>query len=130
MLIFGSPIIRSEAFYGVNSKEEIAKTPPNSTIYMEFSRSTLLLIDYAISSQITLALKAKSLLDVIYCANIGSTYIIVEEDLAKKAQEVAQNYLFDAKIVVEICSESQIEEFALQGIDGVIFDDAIIRSQN
>jgi hypothetical protein len=47
--------------------------------------------------------------------------------LAKTAQNVAENYLFDAKILVLIEKEDEIEELALLGVDGVVFSNTIIK---
>ncbi|MDQ1268226.1 MAG: hypothetical protein QG560_869, partial [Campylobacterota bacterium] len=47
--------------------------------------------------------------------------------LAKTAQNVAESYLFDAKILVMIEDEDEIEELALLAIDGVIFSNAIVK---
>jgi len=49
--------------------------------------------------------------------------------LASKLQKIAENYLFDAKILVPISNESEMEIVAEAGIDGVIFQDAIIFSE-
>jgi hypothetical protein len=73
------------------------------------------------------AIYVKNLTEVLYASSLGASYIVVEEALAKSAQNLADNYLFDAKILALIESESAIEELALLGVDGVVFCDAIVK---
>ena len=70
----------------------------------------------------------KNITELIYASNLNASYIIVEKDLAHSAQNIANEYLFDAKILVSIQDENEIEEFALNSIDGVIFSNAIIKT--
>jgi len=51
----------------------------------------------------------------------------VSKALAKTAQSLADTYLFDSKILVNIEDEKDIEEMALFGVDGVLFSNAIIK---
>ena len=72
-------------------------------------------------------LKVESVTQIVYASNLGASFILVDKDLAKTAQNLANNYLFDAKILVNIEDEQDIEELALLGLDGVLFSEAIIK---
>lgn len=127
MLLFGHKLIKSEQFYHIGSLEHIPHTPPSSTLYLHFSQENLEIITYLQNNAISFALYTATLQEVIFAHNLGASYIVVPKELAKTAQDVAQNYLFDAKILVLCSDDAQIEEFALLGVDGVIFGEAIIK---
>ncbi len=78
-------------------------------------------------NKIEFALKVENITALVYASALGASYIVLNQELAKTAQKIAENYLFDAKILVHIESEKDIEEIALLGIDGVIFTEAIIK---
>jgi hypothetical protein len=65
--------------------------------------------------------------ELVYASAFNASYCIVTQKLAKTAQKIAENYLFDTKILVHIENEDEIEEMALLGIDGVIFLEAIVK---
>ncbi len=127
MLLFGHRFIESERFYHVFDIDAIVQTPPSSTIYLEFEEKNLDIIEYLNQNAIKFALKVHNVTELIYASALGASYIHVEQNLAKTAQKIAENYLFDAKILVHIESEDEIEEMALLGIDGVMFAEAIVK---
>jgi len=127
MLLFGHRFIKSEKFYHIIDIDAIEKTPPSSTLYIQFSEENLDIIEYAYSNSITFALSVADVTELIYASALGARYIIVSNELAKTAQEIAENYLFDAKILTKITEEDAIQEMAELGIDGVLFSNAIIK---
>jgi len=127
MLLFGHPFIESEKFYHIFNADAVVHTPPNSTLYIEFKEENLDIIKYLRENHINFALRVGSITEVIYAAALQSSYIMVDKELAKTAQSIAENYLFDTKILVHIEEEDEIEEMALLGIDGVIFSNAIVK---
>jgi len=127
MLIFGHRFIPSNSFYHVYDIDSITNTPPSSTIYIEFSEKNLDIISHANLNQIRTSIFANNITEIIYSFALGASFIIVKKELATTAQKLATEYLFDAKILVIIEDESEIEEFALKGVDGVIFSNAIIK---
>jgi len=127
MLLFGHRFIESENFYHIIDSEAISKTPPNATIYIEFKENNLDIIKNLNENRVTFALSINTLTELIYASSLDATYIIVTQELAKSAQNIAESYLFDSKILVSIESEESIEEIAELGIDGVIFSNAIIK---
>ena len=127
MLIFGHRFIPSESFYHISNIDDISNTPPSSTIYLAFDESNLDIIKYANENSIEMALLVKNTTGLIYASSLKARYIIVEKEMAKTAQNIAENYLFDAKILVKIDSENEIEEIALLGIDGVLLSNAVVK---
>lgn len=130
MLIFGHKFIPSESLYHTPNIDSISNTPPSSIIYLEFSEENLDIIDHANSNQLQFALSVKNITELIYASALEAKYILVSAEIAKIAQNIAENYLFDAKILVHIQSNEDIEEMALLGIDGVIFSNAIIKTNS
>jgi len=127
VLLFGHKFIPSKKFYHVYDIDAVHSTPPSSLMYLDFSESNLDIITYLQENEISFALKVQNITQIIYASALNASYIVVEEDLAKTAQKIAENYLFDAKILVQIEKEDAIEELALLGIDGVIYPSAVVR---
>ncbi|MEA1916551.1 MAG: hypothetical protein U9N42_03360 [Campylobacterota bacterium] len=128
MLIFGHPFIESKKFYHVQEIKAIDRTPSNSTILIDFDESHLDIIQFAIKNGVDFALEVKTILEVIYASSLGAKYILVHDDISIDSQKIATEYLFDAKILVRIDKDEEIEKLAFRSIDGVIFADAIIKT--
>jgi hypothetical protein len=127
MYIYGHRFIDSDSFYHVPNIEAIQNTPSNSTIYLDFSEDNLEIINHATSNDVVLALGAINVTEIFYASSLGANFIVVPKDLAKTAQNIANNYLFDAKILIHITDEGEIEELAILGVDGIVFSNAIIK---
>jgi len=127
MLLFGHRFIENENFYHIADIDAVIKTPPSSTLYLEFSEENLDIISYLNNNNINFALSIANITELIYASTLNAKYIFVHKDLAKSSQDIAESYLFDAKILVMIEDESEIEEFAIMGIDGVLFSRAIVK---
>lgn len=130
MLLFGHPYIDFEPFYHIDEIDEIEHTPANSTLFIHFRESNLDIILHMRQNNLTFALEAADLSEVVYAHNLGAKYIIVKESLAKSAQNVAENYLFDAKILCRMATGDTLDEKIIEGIDGVIYPQAIIKISN
>ena len=127
MIFFGHRFIESESFYHISNVDSILHTPPSSTIYLEFSEANLDIIKHAQQNAISMALKVSNATELVYASALGAKYLIVSKANAKSSQEIAENYLFDAKILVTLDNEEELEEFINIGIDGVICSNAIIK---
>lgn len=127
MIFFGHRFIDSENLYHVQSIDAIQNTPPSSIIYINFHEENLDVVKHCVVNGARVALYVEHITQIMYGSALGASYIIVSRNMAKTAQDLAQNYLFDAKILVSIEDEYEIEELALLGIDGVVFSNAIIK---
>lgn len=125
MIVIGHKLINSPIFYYVKNIDSIKSTPSNSIILIDFHMD---LIEYCVNNNLKFALHVKSIKELVFANNFEASYILVEEALAQNAQKIANEYLFDSKILVKIKDEEKIEELALQGIDGVIFPEGIKNS--
>lgn len=127
MLIFGHRFIESENFYHILDIDSIANTPPSSNIYVDFKEENLDIIKHLRDNDICFALNVKNISQIVYASALGASFITVNQENAKIANDIADNYLFDAKILVHIHEESEIEKLAIIGVDGVIFTNSIIK---
>jgi len=127
MLLFGHPFIDFDPFYHVGEIDTIELTPPNSTLFLYFKEENLDIIRHMRHNALPFALEVADLSEVVFAHNLGAKYILVNEPLAKPAQKVAENYLFDAKILCRLENISELEEKIIEGIDGVIFPEAIVK---
>jgi len=127
MLIFGHRFIPSDNFYHIQSIGAVLNSPPSSTIYLDFDEKNLDIINHLKDNKIPFALNVKNITEIIYASSFEATFIIIENNLVKIATDIANNYLFDAKILVHIKDEREIENMAIIGVDGVIFNNAIIK---
>ena len=127
MLIFGHPLIPSETLYHIEDIEAVPNTPPGATLLITFDEAHLDLVTYARANDIPFALQVDSVKALVLGENLGCRFALVESTLAKSAQKVAETYLFDAKILCRIKDDAQIEPMAFEGIDGVIFAEAVVK---
>jgi len=120
MLIIGHKDIESERLYLVSSISDIEKTPSNSTIFIEYYNLDIL--KFAKENGLSVAIEVQTIQEAILSENFDVKYIISEIDLASKIQKIADNYLYDSKIVTWIKDESELEKVAEYQIDGAIFN--------
>jgi nicotinate-nucleotide pyrophosphorylase len=126
MIILGHKFFENEKLYTISSFEQIKNTPTNSTLLLNFQENDILnFIKDLKENSISFALEVQSIKELIFANNFGAKFILLEEFLAVDAQKIANEYLFDSKILVKINSEEEIEKLALLGIDGVVFNEAI-----
>jgi hypothetical protein len=127
MLIFGHPLLPSETFYHIDSLEAAASTPPGSTVLFAWNETNLDLVAHCQSNDLPFAVDVASVKEALFAENVGARYLLVEGSLAKSVQKIAETYLFDAKILTRIEDETQLEAVAYEGIDGVVFAEAVVK---
>ncbi len=125
MIVIGHTWIESPEFCRVYSKEDIEKSSPDQVVLLEPLVDSHTLAQHCQQNQIPYAVVVNSLDEAIYANALGAGYMICDEDMALMIQPVAENYLFDTKVLVLIQSEKEIAKIARGGIDGVIFAGAI-----
>lgn len=123
MLLIGHELIPSEPFYRVVSIEEIAKTPSQAVVLFDFEPT---LSAYCVSQNVSFALHVKHIKELVLANALGATYFIVDKSLALHAQKIADDYLFDGKILLLSNDDNEIEFAASHGIDGILFEAAIV----
>jgi hypothetical protein len=125
MIVVGHPWVKSQKFCKVFSIEDIKNSPEDSIVLLEPLVDSHSFAQYCQDNSIAYAVVANTLDDAIFANALGARYMICEEDDALMIQPIAQEYLFDTRILVLIHSEKEISKIARGGIDGVIFSEAI-----
>lgn len=125
MLIIGHPWIKSQRFFKVFAMEGIQKSQAEDMILLGPLVDSHSLAVHCQENNVPYAILAHTLDDAIFANALGAKYIICEADESLNIQSVANEYLFDARILVRIESEKEISKSAKCGVDGVIFADAI-----
>ncbi|WP_292656907.1 hypothetical protein [Nitratifractor sp.] len=128
MLIFGHPWIESPRFVKVFSLEDIARTRPEDVLLLEPLSVSIELAKHCRKNDLIFAVTTGSIKEAIFANAVGAAYAICQHELAIVLQKVAEEYLFDMKILVLVESERGIETMARFGIDGVIFSEAIVQA--
>jgi hypothetical protein len=125
MLVIGHPWIESPKFHKVFSIEDIQNSAADEIVLLEPLVDSYSYAQYCQKNDIEYAVVVNTLEDAIYANALSATYMLCEEDSALMIQPIAQEYLFDTKVLVLIHSKKEISKLARNGIDGVIFAEAI-----
>ena len=115
MLVFNHPQIPTPTLQPIQSIEDIKNTPPNSIVWFDFDLS---LLQFCQKNSVQCAVNIINIQEAVYANALSAAYLICKMPLAKKVQKVAENYLFDAKVIALI-DERLIEQAIDAGIDGV-----------
>ncbi|WP_456430862.1 hypothetical protein [Nitratifractor sp.] len=127
MLIFGHEWIESPRFVKVFSVADIGKTRPEDILLLEPLNVSLELARHCRDNDLTFAVTVNSIRDAIFVNAIGADFIVSEHELAITIQKIADDYLFDSKVLVLIEDEKKIDNMVRFTIDGVIFPRAIVQ---
>ncbi|WP_298750707.1 hypothetical protein [uncultured Arcobacter sp.] len=125
MIIIGDTLIPYEETFYISSIDEISNTKPNSTLLFEYDENIL---KYCFENCLLFGVVTNSLKESIYANSLQARYIICSNTLDKKIQDIAENYMFDSKVLSIIDSSEQIESVAMNKIDGVIYKDLLGKS--
>ena len=125
MIIIGHKWVKSQSFCKVFSIEDIKNTDAEDIVLLEPLTESHSYAQYCQDNNIVYAVVVNTLDSAIFVNALGAKYMICEEDDALMIQPVAEEYLFDTKILVLIHNEKDISKIARGGIDGIIFAEAI-----
>ncbi len=126
MIIIGHPWVKFEAFYAVESAQDVAKTPPNSRVIFPFCEKNLSLCEHCEKNGVSFALVCYKKEDVLFAQALGCDFIVCDKTLVKEAQLFADGYLFDAKILLRTKDEADLLWAADSQIDGILFEKGVI----
>ena len=125
MIIVGHPWVESTKFCKIFAVEDIKKTSADDVVLLEPIVDSHQLAKYCQENDIVFAVTVNSLKEAIFANALGAKYMVCEEDDALIIYPIAQEYLFDTRVLVLIHDEKEIAKVARSGIDGVIFPEAI-----
>lgn len=119
MIILGDKLIPFEDICAIATQEDIAATKANATLLFAYDTT---LMHYCMQNSLSYAVVVKSLREAIYANALKAKYIVAQAPLAEKIQPLAENYMYDAKILAIIKSNDEFEAIAKKEIDGVIYN--------
>lgn len=122
MILIGDKIIPFNTFTNISTIEEIQNTRANSIISFRYNEN---LLEYSSLNEVSFAVIVKSIKEAIYANALNALYIICDKQLSKSVQKIADNYMFDSKVLAIIESNEEIEEIAKNEIDGIIYKELI-----
>ncbi len=122
MIIIGDNLIPFEKIFNIKLIEDIKNTEANSTLIFHFDES---LVKYCYENELLFAVIVSSIKEAIYSNSLGAKYIISSKTLAKELQKIADNYMYDSKILAIISINNEFEEIVKYEIDGVIYQNLI-----
>jgi len=120
MLLFGLKDIDSPKFIRVDSIEEIKTTTSKDILLLNGLKKPYKLAKYAQKNSLSFAVEVNSIKEALIASTLGASFSLANKTLAKTLQKIADNYLWDMKILAIISSEDEIEEIGLLEIDGAV----------
>ena len=122
MILIGDKMVPFEKFAFISSLEEIENTQANTVLSFRYNETIL---TYCNTHSLESAVVINSIKEAIYTNCLSAKYIICEKDLAIEVQKIADNYMFDSKVLAIIKSNDELEEIASFEVDGVIYRNLI-----
>ena len=79
------------------------------------------------ANDLPFALTISSLKEALLTNALGAAFLVCQHEQAIEIQKIAEEYLFDTRILVLVEEEREIETMARFGIDGIVFPRAIVQ---
>ena len=118
MILIGDSLVAHEDMFRIYHQEQIGESKANSTIIFKYNSAIL---KYVSLNDLSYAVVVSNIKESIYSNALNAKYIICTKDIAKDIQKIAENYMFDSKVLAIIESNNELEEIASNEIDGVIY---------
>lgn len=118
MIILGDNLVPFEETSFIEEIDNIKNTKANSTVLFEFNEN---LLKYSYENNLFVGVIVHTLKEALYANALHAKYIICENPLDKNIQNIAENYMFDSKILTIIESSDELEKVAMNKIDGAIY---------
>ena len=130
MILLGHPFIVCEPFLKIVCKEDIENTPSLGVVCFDYHDRDVSLCHYAASNEASFALFVRDEREVILASALGASFIVCEKGLVVQAQKFADDYLFDAKILLYSEKEEDIVYAAKHSVDGILFKEGVKDGSN
>ena len=118
MILIGDKLVPFEDVFLIKNIKDIENTKANSTVLFDFEEEIL---TYCYKNELFCAVVVNSIKEAIYCNNLNVKYIISEKELSIELQKIADNYMYDSKILAIIDANEELEQVAKLEIDGIIY---------
>lgn len=118
MIILGDAIVPYEPLHKVTTIEDIAQTQANTAVLFSYDEA---LMQYCAQNSVPYAVQINEIKEGIYANALKARYIIASFQLSKQMQAIAENYMYDTKVLCIIDSNSELENIAKAEIDGAVY---------
>jgi len=119
MIILNHKFIESKKLVTISSIDDIKKTTPNDIVVLKGLKEPFDMAIYCHKNQIEYAVEISTLKEAIFANSLGASYVICDFNLAKEVQILANEYLWDMKVLATV-NEKELESVAKAFIDGVV----------
>ena len=126
MIIIGHKLVDFKPFFKIIGVEDIKKTPSNSTIVVEYSEENIEILKYSQQNSLDFAVIVDSISQMMIANAYGASFFLVSREIVLVTQEIANEYLFDAKILLWGKKEEDLEFVAKNFIDGIVFNEGVV----
>lgn len=123
MQILGHEAVAYNSLVSINDIEQLNQVSNSNIALFEFD---LELINYAQKQDIKFALHVFNEIDATIGNAAGASILICPLEIATKVQNLAEYYLFDAKVAIMIDEEKEIKKAIDARVDMAILPNAII----
>jgi len=124
MILLGDENITYETLSKIKKSQDILSTQANSTLVFDYN---IELIKYCHDNALASAVLVQDIKEVIYTSQFDVKYILCDKGIAKSVQKIAENYMFDAKILVIIENSDEIVWVAQNEIDGAVYNHVLTK---
>lgn len=129
MKIIGHPLIPHQDFSNIKTIQDISHVLPNAMIWWEALKDKdCALARFCQENQIPYAVEIQSLRELLIYTNLEAKYLIASKKSILPFQSILKEYVLDSLLLCKISKESEMENLALQGIDGVIFESLLLKT--
>lgn len=122
MIIVGHSLISYEKIYLIKELSSINKVPQDSICLFKYSEEFIFTCK---KKEIKFALHVKDEKEAILGNALKASFLLCDEVLAKKVQNLAEYYLFDSKVALLINSINNLESAIEKRVDMAILKSAI-----
>ncbi|MFV0481762.1 MAG: hypothetical protein ACK5LP_07230 [Campylobacteraceae bacterium] len=132
MIIIGHENVPFQPFFWIKTVDDINLAPEKSPIIFKQNSAKFKELVLACSKKNReFANEVFSINEALIANANRATFLVVNSlELAKGLQKIAEDYLFDAKILLRITKEKDLEKIAQKGIDGVVFPQGEINGES
>lgn len=119
IIIGGSHAISTneELYFG----DDIDSSNSNSLICKKFDKNCIAEYAELAKQKVPLLFHVVDIRDLVYACIIGAKYVAVNKEDAPIMQKIANEYMYDTKVLALIYDEDEIEWVATHSIDGALF---------
>lgn len=121
MLIFGNRYIEMPKFVTVQTIEDIATTTPNDILFLKSFTPPYSLAKHCLENGLQYAVLVNSITEALFANAFNTSFIVCEKTLAASLQKIANEYLWDLKILAIISNDNELEALAKASIDGAVY---------